>query len=64
MLGVDLCKLLATAVVFKIQIHHLISHLSGTNSMNFKHLVKYRVKFNLKYFFLLLQCLGSKHTKL
>ena len=40
MLGVDLSKLFAPAVIFVINIHHLVSHLPGTNSMNFKHLQK------------------------
>ena len=40
MLGVDLCKLFSPAVIFVINIHHLVSHLPGTNSMNFKHLQK------------------------
>ena len=40
MLGVDSSKLFAPTVVFVINIHHLVRHLPGPNSMNFKHLQK------------------------
>ena len=38
MLSVDLSKLFSPTVVFVINIHHLVRHLPGSNTMNFKHL--------------------------
>ena len=39
MLSMDLGKFLSPAVVFVIDIHHLIRHLSGANAMDFEHLM-------------------------
>lgn len=47
MLSVDLSKLFSPTVVFVINIHHLVRHLSRPNSMDFKHLQKqYKSKRN------------------
>ena len=46
MLGVDLSKLFPSTVVFVINIHHLVRHLPGSNTMNFKHLQKGEIFYN------------------
>ena len=38
MLGVDLAKFLATAVVFEVVVHHVVRHLPGTNTMDLENL--------------------------
>ena len=38
MLGVDLAKFLASAVVFEIVVHHAVRHLPRTNTMDLENL--------------------------
>ena len=38
MLGVDLAKFFASAVVFEVVVHHVVRHLSGTNSVDLENL--------------------------
>ena len=47
MLGVDLSKLFASTVIFVIHVHHLVSHLAGSYTMNFKHLQTILCNFTL-----------------
>ena len=38
MLGVDLAKFLAPAVVFEVVVHHVVRHLPGTDTMDLENL--------------------------
>ena len=38
MLGVDLAKFLAPAVVFEVVVHHVVRHLPGTNTVDLENL--------------------------
>ena len=38
MLGVDLAKFLAPAVVFEVVVHHVVRHLPRTNTMDLENL--------------------------
>ena len=38
MLGVDLAKFLAPAVVFEVIVHHVVRHLSGANTVDLENL--------------------------
>ena len=38
MLGVDLAKFLAAAVVFEVVVHHVVRHLPGTNTVDLENL--------------------------
>ena len=58
MLGVDLAKFLAPAVVFEVVVHHVVRHLPGTNTMDLENLQSTTV---LLFYFLVKKIATSRN---